>query len=286
MKQLKIILTYGLPASGKTTWAEQFAIENNYTNICKDDIRLANPTYKEKKVIIERDLKTRESLSSGKSAIWSDTNLNPIHKKMAEEIAKEFNATVEIKDFSDVPLEECLKRDIHRGVKAVGDQVIKKMYYEYLFAPQKPIETPQLDTCYIFDIDGTLAIKSPERGYFEWDKVGLDFPNIPVLTVFFYLANAMVLRPKIFIFSGRDESCREETIKWLGEYINIDDYILLMRPKNNTEDDRIIKEKMYENHIKGKYNVLGIFDDRPKVCRMWRQLGLPVFQVGNPDVDF
>ncbi len=131
MKQLKIILTYGLPASGKTTWAEQFARQNNYTNICKDDIRLANPTYNEKKVRDEKDLKTRESLSNGKSVIWSDTNLNPIHKKIAEEIALEFNATVEIKDFSDVPLKECLKRDAHKGTKAVGAKVIKKMYYEY-----------------------------------------------------------------------------------------------------------------------------------------------------------
>lgn len=290
-QQLKIILTYGLPASGKTTWAEVYAIEKDYTNICKDDIRLANPTYKEKNVIFERDLKTRESLSSGKSVIWSDTNLNPIHRKMAEEIALEFNALVEVKDFSDVTLEECLKRDIHRGAKAVGDQVIKKMYYEYLFKPEVSIEAPQLDYCYIFDIDGTLAIKSPNRGYFEWNKVGLDSANEELLILLLLISspNAGKDHPrKIFILSGRDETCRAETEKWLSKYLPNQglDYTLLMRLKGNTEDDRVIKKKMYENHIKEKYNVLGVFDDRPKVCRMWRQLGLPVFQVGNPDVDF
>jgi hypothetical protein len=29
-----------------------------------------------------------------------------------------------------------------------------------------------------------------------------------------------------------------------------------------------------------------VIDDRPKVCRMWRSLGLSVFQVGNPDYEF
>ena len=33
------------------------------------------------------------------------------------------------------------------------------------------------------------------------------------------------------------------------------------------------------NHINGKYNVLGVFDDRDQVVSVWRSLGLTCFQV-------
>jgi predicted kinase len=285
--QLKIILTLGLPASGKTTWATQFALENSYMNICKDDIRYANPNIKEKKVIELRDTKTVEMLERGISVIWSDTNFNPIHKARAEELRKQFNAVVEIKDFTNVGLEECIKRDIPRGTKAVGEKVIKKMYYKYVYKPEVIEHNPNLPNCYIFDIDGTLALKSPERGYFEWNKVDLDLPNSPVIKLCNILGNTP--NAKMFIFSGRDESCRDITCDWLESFLQIGIWLndkLFMRPAGNQEDDRIIKKQMYLDHIKDKYNVLGVIDDRTKVCRMWRELGLPVFQVGNPDREF
>jgi len=43
---------------------------------------------------------------------------------------------------------------------------------------------------------------------------------------------------------------------------------------------------LYEKCIKGKFNVNAVFDDRLQVCRMWHELGLPLFRVGDPDADF
>ena len=43
----------------------------------------------------------------------------------------------------------------------------------------------------------------------------------------------------------------------------------------------IIKKGMFDKHIKNKYNVFVIVDDRPRVVRMWHSLGLPVFNVGD-----
>lgn len=35
-------------------------------------------------------------------------------------------------------------------------------------------------------------------------------------------------------------------------------------------------------HVQGNYQIHAVFDDRPRVCRMWRhELGLLVFQVGD-----
>jgi hypothetical protein len=143
-----------------------------------------------------------------------------------------------------------------------------------------PIEyNPQLPDCYIFDIDGTLAIRT-NRGPFDWKRVGEDRVNIPVAFTFINLKISMSVQ--MFIFSGRDSVCRPETEKWLKD-CKIHHNGLFMRPQGDISRDSIVKEIMYEENIKGKYNVLGIFDDRNQVVDMWRSLGLPCYQVAEGD---
>ena len=148
-------------------------------------------------------------------------------------------------------------------------------------------ETPKFDlklpNCYIFDIDGTLAIRGDRKPY-EWAKVDLDSVNSFVKNMFDLCKKS---NQEIFVFSGRDEICKEMSYKWLSDNgIKIKIENLQMRELKNQEPDEIIKERLFRNIIEHKFNVLGIFDDRPKVCRMWRRLGLPLFQVGNPDFEF
>ena len=91
---LKLILTRGLPASGKTTWAKEYIQKNIQTvNLCKDDLRIqiADTKKREKQIIRTRDLLTENYLSENYSVIWSDTNLNPIHITRANEIAAKHN---------------------------------------------------------------------------------------------------------------------------------------------------------------------------------------------------
>ena len=52
-----------------------------------------------------------------------------------------------------------------------------------------------------------------------------------------------------------------------------------MRDKGNFEQDEIIKERIFHKEIEPNYNVLAIFDDRDKVVKMWRNLGLLCNQV-------
>ncbi len=59
-----------------------------------------------------------------------------------------------------------------------------------------------------------------------------------------------------------------------------------MRKGDDTRPDAAVKEELYSQHIKGKYNVVAVFDDRLQVCRLWHKLGLPLFRVGDPDADF
>ncbi len=50
--------------------------------------------------------------------------------------------------------------------------------------------------------------------------------------------------------------------------------------------DTIVKEEIFWRDIADNYNVQFVIDDRPSVARMWRELGLKVFQVGDPHIEF
>ena len=84
---------------------------------------------------------------------------------------------------------------------------------------------------------------------------------------------------KVYIFSGRSESTKDATIKWLKKYeIKYD--LLKMRRKNDNRPDEIIKKEfVVELNILDK--IFLIFDDRDKVVRMWRSMSLTCFQVAE-----
>ena len=280
---LKLILTKGLPASGKTTWAKEYIQKYPETaNLCKDDLRLqlGSTNKREKRVIKVRDLLTEHYFELGYSVIWSDTNLNPVHVRRATELAKQHQAELVIQDFTDVSLAECIRRDLVRP-HSVGQQAIEQMYYDYLHTPDPAPEiNPQLPNCYIVDVDGTLAINTT-RHPFAWDRVNEDALNPAVAK----LVERLGQDTSIIVFSGRSSVCRDLTIAWLNQHqIKYQD--LFMRPADDQRPDEILKSELYYAHVHGKYNAIGIIDDRPKVCRMWRNLGLTVFQVGNPDYEF
>lgn len=49
------------------------------------------------------------------------------------------------------------------------------------------------------------------------------------------------------------------------------------------EKDAIIKERLFRQHIEGKFCVEFVIDDRDQVVRMWRDLGLRCLQVADGD---
>lgn len=265
----------GLPASGKSTWAK----EQQAKRINKDDLRAMFDnskwsSYNEKFVLKMRDLLIVEALLGGNNVIVDDTNLHPKHETRLKQLAKENKCGFEIKDFTDVPVEECIKRDLKRS-NSVGEKVIRDMYNQFLKRKEEQyVPDKTLLKAFIFDIDGTLAIMG-NRSPFEWSKVGLDTLNKPVYDVLW----ALLSNNEIIIVSGRDSVCRKETEKWLSDN-KISYTELHMRPEGNNEKDSIIKKRIFDD-IKTRYNILGVFDDRNQVVEMWRSLGLTCFQVAD-----
>lgn len=285
MKEL--IATKGLPASGKSSWAKGMGL--GYKIINKDQLRamLDNGKWSkanEKFIIEARNQLIVAALKEGHSVIVDDTNLAPKHIVDLGLIAQSNGAEFQVKDFTDVSVEECLERDRKRA-NYVGEQVILRMYHQYLKPKvQPPAYDPKLLNIVICDIDGTIA-KMNGRGPFEWSKVGEDLPRHNIIRM---VLNCCDEEDAALIFvSGRDSCCFQDTADWLHKHVNyrtsdIETY-LHMRPQGDQRKDYIVKKEIYDKEIKGRFNVVAVFDDRPQVLRLWQALGFTdrIFNVGD-----
>lgn len=284
---MRIIYTIGLPASGKTTWALEYMSKNpNTKRVNKDELRQmvdgGKWSPKNEKIImgIRNDLIDRY-LNLGFDVIVDDTNFNPIHINKFHELAELHDSVVVSEDFTKVPVEECIIRDLKRS-NSVGEKVIRGMYNKYIRPePEMQLEEVGIPPCIIVDIDGTLAIKG-DRSPFEWKRVGEDRINQPITNLVRLIHEAQDTI-RIILFSGRDGSCRPETELWLAEN-GINYSKLFMREAGDMRKDSIVKKEMYHCYIKDSYNVMFVLDDRNQVVDMWRnELGLPCLQVAEGD---
>ena len=280
----EIILTIGLPASGKTTWALQFIKDNpEYYNVNRDDIRLML----QGRGRYNKFTKTREQLVSniqfntadfiledGKSLIVSDTNLNPMVQQKWKDFAKSRNVPIVEKLFTDIPLGVILERDKLREFPVTGN-IITGMFekYQSTYWPKPAFDT-SLPNAIIVDVDGTIAHMHNRRPY-QWDKVIEDFPKMDIINIVNSLHQNGVT---VIICSGRDGVAYEDTKFWLDEH-NVEYDHFYIRGTGDSRKDYVIKEEIYDEHIKGKYNIVSVFDDRDQVVWLWRHLGLTCLQV-------
>lgn len=264
----------GLPGCGKTTYAMEL-VAKGYKRFNKDDLRamIDNSEFSKSNENIIKDSEkylAKKFIEQGYNVVIDNTNFG--YESFWEDFAKEMNADFEVQ-FIDTPYYECLKRNAARTGRAkVPEKSITYMYEKYL-KPKLIPSVYNLADCYIFDIDGTLA-KMNGRSPYDYTKVDTDIVNRDVFEVYHKLAQHI----PIIIMSGRESSCRNETMKWLEDngIIYTD---LFMRAEGDDRNDAIVKKELYEQHVKGQYNVLGVFDDRDRVVAMWRSLGLTCFQV-------
>ena len=120
----EIVLTIGLPGSGKTTWADEWIEKNpDYMNINRDDLRLmlqGRKRYakftKARETIVTETARSMAvfAINNGKSVIVSDTNLSTKRNKEWKQIADDLKVDYREELFTDVPLGELLRRDARR----------------------------------------------------------------------------------------------------------------------------------------------------------------------------
>lgn len=145
----------------------------------------------------------------------------------------------------------------------------------------------------VFDIDGTLAniehrldyVRSKPKNWRAFDAgIPNDSVNYPVAEAFWSLANP---NNEIVLASGRNERSRQATEDWL-EVHGLDCYSkLYMRAADDYRSDDIVKREILDAIVEdyGRKPDM-VFDDRPRVVRMWRDAGIFVFNVYQGEEDF
>ena len=146
----------------------------------------------------------------------------------------------------------------------------------------------------VFDIDGTLAniehrlehIKQKPKNWAAFDAgIPNDKVNLPVKET---LEGLRWNGNTIILASGRNERTRDTTVKWLtdnGIWCYCDK--LYMRNADDFRSDDIVKQEMLYKIIAdyGRKPDM-VFDDRPRVVRMWRNNGIFVFNVYQGEEEF
>ncbi len=297
-----LLITRGIPGSGKTTWALRWLAEDpaGRVRVNRDDLRQAlygcgYPLHPDKDVAYKREVAVsaaqqeavRALLREGRDVVVDDTHIRARYVRQWEEVAADEGADFRVEDcFTDTPLDVCIQRDAARD-RVVGEAAIRDMHSRLrsaLKAERKAAATerpavrtytgsPGQHPAWIFDIDGTLA-HTNGRSPYDYTCVGTDTVDERVRN----LAHNLVDFADIIVVSGRDAVCRADTAAWLYKHLGWNPP-LFMRAEGDRRDDATIKAEIFWEHIAPNWDVLGVFDDRNRVVRMWRAMGLLCCQV-------
>lgn len=289
---MKLTITIGVPASGKTTWAHKTAKhEGNTRLVSRDDIRLmlfGPGGYKiteEKETLVSRVAEDTviAALTSGKNVIVHDTNLKQISREKWKSIANLFGAEFEEK-FFDLSIVQLLRRNHTRGDKALPVSRIWTHYKNYrIMTGWKPAidnADPNLPKCVIFDVDGTLTTVG-QRSPYDMTKV-IDDPDAQHITELFRMYQRAGYT--CVVVSGRtgNEQCANDTKASLEKY-GVHPSDIFMRRADDTRHDFDVKEEILLTKILPKYYPVLALDDRDTPVGMWRINGIPCLQANYGD---
>lgn len=302
----KLVITRGLPASGKTKFAREWVKEDpiHRVRVNLDDYRdmmfggWTGETAHEIAVVKASEAAVSALLDKGYDVIMDNTFLRQRHARDARMLALRHGSEFEVVDMTDVDVETCITRDAHRiaqGDRGVGEDVIRTMHWKLIRGrsyplpfPEEPsqensevnIYVPPLDKpkAVVVDVDGTVALMVGRSPYDE-TRVHEDRPNHTVIRIVQSLYKDGY---EILFVSGRHDVCKEATFEWLSRYvIPTEDFELLMRKDGDNRKDFIVKREIFDAEIRHNYNVVACLDDRKQVVDMYRSLGLTVMQVAE-----
>lgn len=299
----KCILTVGISASGKTTWAQEFVRTKaekgeKWVNLNRDDIRAeifeiktGHPRFRwsewnrtwEKEVTERWKLNIQDVLGNpyNHGVIISDTNLNPKTRNWLTNVFEEARWDVGIKLFP-VDYEVAVKRDLARA-NPVGSGVIAEQIEKYWDQfGDKYVGDETLPKAVVVDIDGTVA-HITVRNIYDWTAVFTDRADEMVCAV---VKGLKAQGYKIVVTTGRDDISRNHTWDWLVENFGFEPDDLFMRTYKDMRKDAVVKRELFDTYIRNKYNVVLAIDDRPVVVRLWRSLGIQTLACGLQHKEF
>lgn len=149
-----------------------------------------------------------------------------------------------------------------------------------------------MDRIVIVDIDGTISKVGDRLKYIQqtpedWDSFYANcFEDEPIMEIIDLVYSLYLQGYKLVFCTGRRESCRDMTIKWLDKYFEpeVSKYsTLLMRHNNDYRHDSEIKPELLKEAGISLSSISFILEDRNSMVAKWRELGVICLQVAEGD---
>jgi len=298
----KLIILYGLPGSGKTTFSNEYCANNpNTIHLNRDLIRaMFNSKWSKEleDVVKNTEYSTMyKALESGFDVILDDvSNLNPstysIIMTYVKELETKLNCKIEIVEKCfNVPLDECIRRDASRVIP-VGEKVIKDFHHKYnpiLEAKENAKHLEKFNSqnkdcehAIIIDIDKTIALNTTGRPWYGKGAAEGMLEDIPIDPIIKHIVKQYPYK-KLFV-TGRDDGTdiAAATQSWLQNNGLLDDNsIILFRHENDCRTGVEVKEEIFLNEIKDKYFIDFVLEDSKKISAMYYKYGLFVLSPFN-----
>jgi predicted kinase len=146
----RLLITRGLPASGKTTFAR--TLQPWVVRVNRDDLRRLLhgrrmfTQWAEGQITVVQRAMVETLLTARADVIVDDTNLPARVVREWAGLAARHGAAFEVHDFTDVPLDECLRRDADRPAEdRVGETAIRTMWDRFLKDRTLPLPVPSAE---------------------------------------------------------------------------------------------------------------------------------------------
>lgn len=276
---MKLKMMKGLPGSGKSTLVKQLVKDSgNAGRINRDDLRamLFDSVWsgpREQVVVAVEKAIAQVLLKNKMTPIVDDTNLTHKHEDMWKGFCNENNLEFEKQDM-ETDLATCIERDKNR-LNPIGEVIIQRMALDagMIDFGTKPI--------ILIDVDGSLCEGSHrehfitlENGRTKKDWYGYFTEMVydePIQFVIDWV-NELAKDHTICIVSGRPDTYQLETLYWLRFVGKVHFDYVFMRRGSDRRPDVDVKSEILTKLPKDQ--IVLILDDRPVVCRMWKENGL------------
>ena len=300
-KQIKkLILTRGIPGSGKSTWAKAWVAEDpeHRVRFNWDDMRnMMGPYWVPSREPINKHMlwaavNTAAYCTRPYDIVIDNMNLNPKDWKQYEDWITNYNQSLnaeetgtqyqlEFKDFF-TPVEECIRRDAMRS-NPIGEKTIKDIWRKYRHFIQttsvknyvdnlrEPV--PHNPSCIVVDMDSTLCFNTTGRPWYgegSTEAMINDVPNKGVVNLI------RAQNYPIIVCTGRNKSQKDVTEKWLAKH-GIVARAYYMREDGDCRNGVEVKTELI-NQILEHYNIVAIFEDCEPIVAKFREMGLTVLQ--------
>lgn len=138
----------------------------------------------------------------------------------------------------------------------------------------------------VVDIDGTIADCSERAEKYlsykkDWDKFYENCDKDKPIEEIIELVNVLSQHYAILFCTGRRQSTKEKTIKWIRKNTLLLSYDIVFRKDGDIRHDTVVKPKLLGDFLKQnpELEVFLILEDRNSMVDKWRELGYRCLQV-------